>query len=132
MAERVTGSVEPAADTMSYSQASDLSAVRAFVRAAASALGLSPGRVDMLLLAVSELATNTLQHTSGAGRVRVWADGGQVVCDVMDTGADRSFGPMPEAEAERGRGLAIVKRIADAVSTVTRPEGMLVRVRMNL
>ena len=45
-------------------------------------------------LAVSELATNTLQHTAGGGRVRLWAEAGRLLCDV-----DR---PGPAAPARPG------------------------------
>jgi anti-sigma regulatory factor (Ser/Thr protein kinase) len=86
----------------------------------------------MLTLAVSELTTNTLQHTTGGGRVRVWAEDGQLVCDVVDGGPPRSFGAMPPADSVRGRGLAIVDRVADEVSTSTGPDGTLVRIKMAL
>jgi anti-sigma regulatory factor (Ser/Thr protein kinase) len=117
---------------MAYAEADDLAAVRAFVRSHALALGLAAGRVDLLTLAVSELATNTLQHTSGGGHVEVWAEPGHLVCDVTDAGPARSFGPMPPADSVRGRGLAIVQRVADEVATATGPGGTLVRIRMDL
>ena len=55
----------PEPDGMFYEVADDLRRVRAFVTERALALGLSAGRVEVLTLAVSELTTNTLQHTSG-------------------------------------------------------------------
>jgi serine/threonine-protein kinase RsbW len=120
-------------DAMSYAEADDLKALRAFVAARALALGLPASRVDLLTLAVSELATNTLQHTTGGGRVRVWANAGQLICDVVDRGPTRSFGrKMPEADALRGRGLAIVERVCDVVDTAVVAEGTLVRIRLNL
>jgi serine/threonine-protein kinase RsbW len=122
-----------ASDAMSYAEAADLSAVRAFVRSRALALGLPDGRVDMLLLAVSELTTNTLLYTTGGGRVRVWTAAGQLVCDVIDSGPDRMFGrAMPPPDAMGGRGLAIVERVCDDVATSAGPDGTLVRVRLNL
>jgi anti-sigma regulatory factor (Ser/Thr protein kinase) len=118
--------------TMSYGEPADLGAVRAFVRTRALALGLSAGRADLLLLAVSELTTNTLQHTTGGGRVRVWADAGHIICDVIDGGATRTFGgAMPPAEAVRGRGLAIVEQVCDDVSVAVGPDGTLVRLRLH-
>jgi len=120
-------------DAMSYAEADDLKAVRAFVAARARALGLPAGRVDLLTLAVSELATNTLQHTTGGGRVRVWATAGQLICDVVDRGPARLFGrDMPAADALRGRGLAIVERVCDVVDTAAVADGTLVRIRLNL
>ena len=118
---------------MSYSEAEELAAVREFVRAHATALGLSRVRADLLMLAVSELTTNTLQHTRGGGRVRLWAEDHQVVCDVVDGGAMRTFGrPMPPADSVRGRGLAIVERVCDEVSVSQGPEGTVVRLRLSL
>jgi serine/threonine-protein kinase RsbW len=122
----------PSADSMAYEQASDLAAVRAFVRMSALDLGLPESRVELLALAVSELTTNTLQHTSGGGHVSVWTDRDQLVCDVVDRGAMRTFGPMPAAGSIRGRGLAIVERVSDEVSISSDPDGTLVRIRMNL
>jgi serine/threonine-protein kinase RsbW len=121
------------ADTISYAHADDIVAVRRFVAARAAALGLPAGRVDLLTLAVSELATNTVQHTTGGGHVRVWARSAQVVCDVVDRGPMRALGRrMPAADAVRGRGLAIVERVCDAVDVYAVAEGTLVRVRLNL
>ncbi|MEW2383509.1 ATP-binding protein [Micromonospora sp. NPDC047707] len=120
----------PPAESMPYARPEDLAAVRAFVRARALAGGLSPTRVDLLGLAVSELATNTLQHTEGGGLVRVWTAADDVVCDVVDRGGLRSVpGEMPAADAIRGRGLAIVARICDEATVSASPEGTLVRVR---
>jgi anti-sigma regulatory factor (Ser/Thr protein kinase) len=132
MFELPAESVQPANDTIRYAEAHDLMTVRAFVRSCALNLGLPPHRVDLLAVAVSELTTNTLQHTSGGGRVRVWAEAGQVVCDVIDGGPMRSFGDMPSADSVHGRGLAIVDRIVDEVSTASVPDGTLVQIRMNL
>jgi len=103
-------------DEMSYARPADLAGVRAFVRARAGDLGLPERRADLLTLAVSELATNTLQHTAGGGRVRLRAESGRLLCDVIDQGPTRVLGrTMPAAQAIRGRGLAIVERICDEV-----------------
>lgn len=118
-------------DTMTYEVATDLRALRAFVCDGAAARGLSPERVELLVLAVSELATNTLQHTTGGGRVRLWAEGDQVFCDVVDQGPARTLGrDMPEAKAVRGRGLAIVEQVCDEATVLATPEGTVVRIRL--
>jgi serine/threonine-protein kinase RsbW len=120
-------------DTMTYAAADDLGAVRAFVRARAAVLGLPDARVDLLLLAVNELTTNTVQHTRGGGQVRVWADGEFLVCDVVDGGPVPTFGrSMPPADATRGRGLAIVERVCDRVSAAPVPDGTQVSLRLRL
>ncbi|GIE78392.1 hypothetical protein Aph02nite_43420 [Actinoplanes philippinensis] len=122
-----------AVDGMFYEVPDDLRRVRAFVTERALALGLPETRIEVLTLAVSELTTNTLQHTSGGGHIRVWAEAGRLVCDVVDQGPARPFGrAMPAAEAIRGRGLAIVERVCDAVYTAAVPGGTLVRICLNL
>jgi serine/threonine-protein kinase RsbW len=119
--------------TMPYAHADDLAHVRAFVCSRALARGLPAARVELLALAVSELATNTLQHTHGGGLVRVWAEAGQLVCDVVDQGGPRTVArEMPTAEAIRGRGLAIVARICDEVAVAPTPAGTVVRLRFRL
>ena len=101
---------------MSYDRPADLAEVRAFVRARAGDLGLPERRADLLTLAVSELATNTLQHTAGGGRVRLRIESGRLLCDVIDQGPIRRLGrTMPAAQEVRGRGLAIVERVCDEV-----------------
>ncbi|MEV4703493.1 ATP-binding protein [Actinoplanes sp. NPDC049316] len=120
-------------DTMAYDRPGDLRTVRDFVADRATALGLPEVRADLLVLAVSELATNTLQHTDGGGRVRVWAQDGDVICDVVDRGPAHDFGrEMPAADALRGRGLAIVERVCDAVEATPVADGTLVRIRLHL
>ncbi|AEV83297.1 anti-sigma regulatory factor [Actinoplanes sp. SE50] len=123
----------PDIDSMSYTEPDDLRTVRVFVAERARALGLPAARIELLTLAVSELTTNTLQHTGGGGHIRVWAEDGRLVCDVVDGGGPRPFGrTMPSAEAIRGRGLAIVERVCDAVYTTAVPGGTMVRICLNL
>ena len=118
-------------DGLTFADPRDLAVVRSFARTAALACGLSSQRTDLLVLAVSELATNALEHTTGGGRVRVWCDGPQVVCEVIDGGGARSFGNMPSVESYRGRGLAIVGRVVDEVAAYATATGTVVRLRMN-
>jgi anti-sigma regulatory factor (Ser/Thr protein kinase) len=89
--------------------------------------------VELLTLAVSELATNTLQHTTGGGWVRLWAEPDQLFCDVVDQGPTRAFGrSMPAVDSVRGRGLAIVEQICDEVAVLTSPGETVVRIRLSL
>ena len=107
--------------------------VRTFVRAQAAALRLAPDRVELLTLAVNELVTNTLQHTTGGGSVRIWADDGELWCDVVDGGPMRTFGrAMPPPDAERGRGLAIVERLCDGVTGIGENGRAVVRLRFTI
>jgi serine/threonine-protein kinase RsbW len=133
----VTVPIDPASavatepSEMPYREPADLAVVREFVCAHAVALGLPAPRAEVLTLAVSELATNTLQHATGGGLVRVWAQDDAVVCDVLDQGPLRSLGrAMPSADAIRGRGLAIVERLCDEVTVES--EANRTRVRLKL
>ena len=130
MSDRAAESVRR--HSITYTTPRDLATVRGFVRREASELGLPAPRVELLVLAVSELTTNTLQHTSGGGRVQLWVDGDHLVCEVVDGGSQRSFGDMPPGDALRGRGLPIVGRVADAVVSEAEGDGTAVRIRMNL
>jgi len=118
---------------MSYTKPGDLARIRAFVRAHAGDLGLPEIRADLLTLAVCELATNTLQHTAGGGRVRLHAEPGRLLCDVIDQGPMRALGrAMPAADALRGRGLAIVERLCDEVGISAEDGGTRVRLMLLL
>jgi serine/threonine-protein kinase RsbW len=115
---------------MAYSTADDLAPVRAFVRDHAERLGLAADRLTAVALATSELVTNTLQHTTEGGRVRIWGDDGSVFCDVVDSGPPRTFGrAMPPPDADRGRGLAIVERLCDDVISFAEAGCTVVRLR---
>jgi serine/threonine-protein kinase RsbW len=118
---------------MSYDRPADLAEVRAFVRARAGDLGLPDFRADLLTLAVSELATNTLQHTAGGGRVRLRVEPGRLLCDVIDQGPIRRFGrAMPAAQEVRGRGLAIVERVCDEIGIESENGSTRVRLTFRL
>jgi serine/threonine-protein kinase RsbW len=118
---------------ITYAEPGDLAKVREFVRGHAARLGLPDQRAELLTLAVSELATNTLQHTAGGGVVRLHASGGRIMCDVIDGGPVRTLGrTMPAADALRGRGLAIVERVCDEVGVDTADEGTRVRLALDL
>lgn len=116
-----------------YAVPADLAALREFVRTQAESLGLPRLRADLLTVAVSELATNTLQHTQGGGRVLIWAVDGRILCDVIDSGVAPAFGrAMPSATEPRGRGLAIVERICDEVGVADHPDGTAISLTMLL
>jgi anti-sigma regulatory factor (Ser/Thr protein kinase) len=71
----------------------DLAGVRAFAAAAARQAGRLPGRVRGFVIAVSELAANTLTHTKGPGTLTVWSTRHELIGQVRDTG--HITGPHP-------------------------------------
>ena len=63
-----------------------LAAVRARVREVARGAGLDDERAHDLVLAVSEIAGNSVRHGGGRGTLRVWSTAEAVVCEISDAG----------------------------------------------
>lgn len=110
-------------------------AARRFVRNLAAAAGLAEPRLTDLVIAVGELAANTLRHTCGVGTVRVWAGRDEVICEVRDRGYIRD--PLagrrcPAADAGQGHGLWVVHQVCDLVEMRTGPAGTVFRLHMGL
>ena len=73
------------------------------------------GDIDAVLLAVHEAMVNAQRHAGGVSRATAAVDGGTVTVEVVDCGG--GFGipespDMPDAAAERGRGLYLIRRLA--------------------
>jgi anti-sigma regulatory factor (Ser/Thr protein kinase) len=112
----------------------DLSRVRQFTAAWARQAGLPPRQASDLVIAVAELAANTLRHTTGSGTVTLWATDEEVICQVQDQGhitdpLAGSVRPAPDALGG-GRGLWLVHQIGDHVEIRTGPAGTTVQVHM--
>ena len=111
-----------------------LAGFRRRLRQEALESGLLEGRVEDLLLAVTEVATNALVHGSGRARVRIWSDpeDGALICEVADEGRidDPLAGRRPlRAEAEGSRGLWLVNQLSDLVQLRSGERGTVVRMR---
>jgi anti-sigma regulatory factor (Ser/Thr protein kinase) len=89
-----------------------------------------------LVLAVSELAANTMAHTVGQGLVRLWAAGGEFICQIDDAGqlADPLAGRLrPDPTAPGGsRGLWMVQQVCDLVEVRAGAAGTSIRLHMRL
>ncbi|HYH52859.1 MAG TPA: sensor histidine kinase [Solirubrobacterales bacterium] len=114
---------------------SDLRTVRRAVTDLAHSAGLSPRRNEDLVLAVCEVATNSIQHGGGGGLLAIWRDGGQLVCDIHDFGCIED----PLVGRERvptgqggGRGLWIANQLCDLVQIRSGEKGTYVRLRMGI
>lgn len=77
-------SFPPEAAVLAYRQ--DLASVRHFAAGHACRAGLAPHRARDLVIAVGELAANTLAHTRGEGTLAVWVAHGEIICQVNDSG----------------------------------------------
>ena len=112
-----------------------LGEVRGFVRAQAVDAGLGQAEVDDLVLAVNEVATNSVRHGAGNGAVRVWQEHGAVVCEVTDRGsiANPLAGRVrPLVGAEGGHGLWLANHVCDLVQIRSLDEGTTVRLHLSI
>jgi anti-sigma regulatory factor (Ser/Thr protein kinase) len=125
----------PPADAAACTYRDGLAQVRAFTRDHASKAGLSSRRADDLVIAVHELAANTLRHTSSDGTLSIWAVPGEVVCQVQDSGrvSDPLVGRRRPAQvAGLGQGLWVVHQLCDLVELRTGTDGTTIRLHMRL
>jgi anti-sigma regulatory factor (Ser/Thr protein kinase) len=109
----------------------NLYAVRSLVKWTADQAGMRPARIDDLVLAINELATNTIRHAHAGGLLCVWRVPGRVICQVEDTGQihDPVAGRRaPALDAEGGMGLWTVNQLCDLVEVRTSDGGTMIRV----
>jgi anti-sigma regulatory factor (Ser/Thr protein kinase) len=96
--------------------------------------GLATSRVEDLVLAVNEIATNSVRHGGGSGTLRVWVGTRWLVCEIEDRGwigdplADRRE---PEKEQQGGRGLWIANQLCDLVQVRTFATRSIVRLHLS-
>jgi anti-sigma regulatory factor (Ser/Thr protein kinase) len=93
-------------------------------------LGVRSERIPDLLLAVNEIATNSVLY-AGGGSLGVWPDDGHMVCEVRDRGyiRDELVGrKRPDPAQERGRGIWITHQVSDLVQLRSGPSGTRVRI----
>ncbi len=112
----------------------DLRAVRRFAASRALDLGLPHARITDMVLAVSELVANTRGHTSGTGHLTIWAEPGEVICQVDDGGhiTDPLAGirRSPPGTPAGRQGIWVVYQLADLTEIRTSPAGTTVRLHM--
>lgn len=129
----------PAPATEAHELAFDarqLAQVRAFMAEAAYATTIGDARGEDLVVAVNELATNSIAHGGGRGSLLVWTEGDTLICEVRDRGhiSDPLAGRRrPRPEQITGRGLWLVNNLCDLVQIRSSPEtGTAVRVHMSI
>lgn len=122
----------PIAVSMMFT-ADTLARVRRTVQQEAAAAGLLDDRLAGFLLAVHEVATNSIAHGGGRGTLRIWPESGGLVCEVCDRGhlTDPLAGRLPAArESRSGRGLLFVHHVCDLVQIYTRPGATTIRLHL--
>jgi anti-sigma regulatory factor (Ser/Thr protein kinase) len=111
--------------------AGDVPATRRTVAHYARSCGLPQEQVEILELAASELATNSIRHGGGTGTVTMWTEAGAVVVEFTDTGhlVDPLTGRLaPALDSVGGRGLYLVHQLCDLVQVRSSPRGTTVRI----
>jgi anti-sigma regulatory factor (Ser/Thr protein kinase) len=126
---------EPPSRAARLGYAANLRSIRDLVASHAAQAGLTSGRTADLVLAVSEIAANTLRHTRAGGILHVWRTPDSLVCQLHDQGliADPLAGRRaPSLSALGGQGLWVVNQVCDLVELRSGRTGTTVRLHMRL
>ncbi len=104
-----------------------LYALRATLAAHASSLGATDEEIERLMIVAGELATNSILHGGGSGRMRLWHDGTTLYLQITDHGpgiADHEVGTVrPTPTSTGGRGLWICRNLTQQLTIETGPRG---------
>ncbi|HEU5157368.1 MAG TPA: anti-sigma factor RsbA family regulatory protein [Streptosporangiaceae bacterium] len=96
---------------------------------------LPPDRVDAVEIVVNELAVNSVRHGGGAGTLRLWAEEGLLICEIVDRGhlTDPLAGRRNAGLSTEGkRGLLLAHHASDLLRLHTRPDATVVRAYFTL
>jgi len=133
--ERTTALAPAPPNAPSLRFGTDPRPVRAFVARHVAWWGLSPERIDDLVIAVNEVTTNAIKHGAGHGVVRVWREGSRLLCEVSDPGhvEDQLIGFVPgDPEADHGHGLWLTRQLTDTMDVRNSRDGTTVRLHIHL
>jgi anti-sigma regulatory factor (Ser/Thr protein kinase) len=114
--------------------AATLQAVRVFAAMRGADADLSRKRCEDLVLAVNELASNSVRHGGGRGVLSTWMDDDTFVAEVRDSGQiDRPLAGRehPPSGQVGGHGLWLVNQLCDLMQMRSFPTGSVVRVHMH-
>jgi anti-sigma regulatory factor (Ser/Thr protein kinase) len=108
----------------------DLTRVRAFVARHAVGAGLTSRRIEDVVLAANEMATNSLRYGGGRVEVRLWSEGDSLLLDFSDQGHIEE--PMvgryrPAPDGLGGRGFWLANHLCDLVQIRSSESGTVVR-----
>ena len=120
---------------MPFVYTTNLSEVRVLAETQARMAGLAEDRVVDFVIAVSEVAGNTVRHARSQGSMEIWCDAGEIICEIRDSGVitDPMVGRRPPtADANGGHGLWLVHQICDKVELQSNENGTTVRLHFSL
>jgi anti-sigma regulatory factor (Ser/Thr protein kinase) len=122
----------PEAVVLQVNHVDEVRPAREVLRNEATRLGLVEDRVDRFVLACHEAIANALKHGGGRAEVRLWRDGGELVCQVDSAGGfdDVLAGRRrPPPDSSGGRGLVMVNELCDLVLLRATPRGATIQMR---
>ena len=108
-----------------------LDLLRAEVQVHARKAGMPEDRAGDVVLAINELASNSVRHGAGRGRLRMWNLGRALRCQVDD-------GDLPGQAVMNawpdlpGHGLWVVRQVADQMQVLSGQRGTRATVIFNL
>jgi anti-sigma regulatory factor (Ser/Thr protein kinase) len=111
----------------------DIARVRAAIRSFARSARLSDARVEDLVLAANEVATNSVRHGGGSGTLAAWISPAAVVVEFADAGTISAplVGRLrPGVRSYGGRGIYLVNQVCDLVQIRSGADGTRVRLTM--
>lgn len=114
-------------------QIESLGGLRALVLDEAMKAGLSEARAGDAVVAVNEVASNSLRHAGGMGVFRTWHAGDTLICEVSDDGhIDEPLvgRTRPDSRTSGGRGLWMVNQLCELVQVRTFAAGTTVRMHV--
>jgi anti-sigma regulatory factor (Ser/Thr protein kinase) len=120
---------------MAFVYTTNLSEVRALAEKHARIAGLPDDRVVDFVIAVSELAANTVRHAKSPGSMEIWTGKDEIVCEIRDEGiiTDLTVGrEPPHPDAGGGHGLWLVYQVCDRVDLQSDEKGTVIRLAMSL
>lgn len=107
--------------------AETVAVVRDVAMGALSRLGVEPGCVEDIRLALSEACTNVLDHSGAEDAYEVRLEVEDDTCEISVIDAKFSFDSappeieMPDPLSPRGRGLAIMRALVDQLRFTSEP-----------
>jgi anti-sigma regulatory factor (Ser/Thr protein kinase) len=125
---------QPPVEVMAFDR-HGVGAVRGVVARRADEVGLDAERAGALVLAVDEIAVNSVRHGGGNGILRLWLEGDRLLCEVKDRGriADPLAGRhRPVTGQLGGWGMFIANHMCDLVQLRSGEQGTAVRLHMQL
>jgi anti-sigma regulatory factor (Ser/Thr protein kinase) len=120
---------------MPFLYTTNLSEVRTLAEKHARVAGLPDDRVLDFVIAVSEVAGNTVRHAKSPGTMEIWSDDDEIVCEIRDGGviADAVAGRLPPGPgADGAHGLWLVHQVCDRVELRSGGDGTVIRMYMSL